>query len=301
MSVGVVIARLQAPNITIAQKKLLEEASKNNHLLVLIGVPRLLSTKKNSLDFATRKMMVESLFPKAICLPIYDMWSDKHWSKQVDKLILSMFFFDKNIKLYHGRDSFKKHYEGSLPTYEVETIAHVNATSFREAVTVENSEDFRKGVIYSVYNQPPRIVSCVDILLYKFIGGKLYFLGGLKEDYEFILMPGGHVDIGDKDIWAAGGRELYEETKVGYNYDYFRKNAKIITQRYINSFRNTEDAKLWTTLLAMEVKDLEEIPLFAGDDLTSVDIFCYEDNVDRIDPEHRTLIQEFLDEHNSQN
>lgn len=295
MSTGVVIVRIQTPRLTPAHKNLFDQASIHNRFIVLIGCPRLFPTKRNPLDFETRRLMVNQQYPYAICLPIYDMWSDFFWSRQVDAKISDIAPFEKTVKIYHGRDSFKKHYHGRFETVEIKSTLEISATKFRENVKVKGTEDFREGVIWSTQNRFPMVVPCVDVLLYSKIEDELLFIGGTKEDYENILMPGGFVDISDPNIWEAGRREVKEEVGLEFSAEYFRKNAKIITQQYINSFRNTEDAKLWTTLLALRVNNIYDQQIKAGDDLNKVGIFNYSRNPDVIDKEHRALIGEFLE------
>ena len=300
MSVSVGIVRVQTPFLTKGHKALLDEMYSATHVIVLLGVAKVLGTENDPLDFETRRLMVQGEYPRAICLPLYNMFSDESWSKQVDKTISNLFPYERDVILYHSRDSFKKSYSGRFKTQEVPEIPGVNATELRRAVKAKDSVDFREGVIYGAKEKFPRIVPCVDFLAYDPIksGGKIIgirFICGRKEDYEKWLLPGGHIDIEDEDVIDAGLRELFEEVGIGVD----RKTIKIHSQIMLKSKLNSKDVRYMTTLLSAEIENIKERELMAGDDFSEVAVKeLYFDNDEKdfkgFDIGHVDLLKSFI-------
>jgi len=119
--VGVVISRFQISELHEAHLELLDTATNNSEIVVVfLGSHPIPSTKRNPLDFQTRKYMVENYFKDTGCQNYYifeikDHPSDKIWSQRIDNSLLSL-FPDKKITLYDGRDGFTKYYHGTLET-----------------------------------------------------------------------------------------------------------------------------------------------------------------------------------------
>ena len=65
--VGVVIGRFQVPDLHEGQQDILNMALKENgKLLVILGNSPLINTIPNPLDYPTRLIMIQQLFPQAI-------------------------------------------------------------------------------------------------------------------------------------------------------------------------------------------------------------------------------------------
>jgi len=169
-TIGAVVGRFQVHELHDAHKFLIDQVV-NNHKksIVFLGVPKVVGTKKNPLDFDTRKKMVQSQYPETVILALPDFGDDQLWSQELDKRIREVYPIG-NVLLYGGRDSFIPYYKkggGQFDCKELEQHTFVSGTEVRKIVseTVKNSQDFRAGIIYNAYNQYSKILPCVDITI----------------------------------------------------------------------------------------------------------------------------------------
>lgn len=197
--VGVLIGRFQTPYLHEGHLGLIQQVVDNHKkVIILLGIPRVHNTKANPLDFATRRLMIQTAFPNVIIMPIQDQRKDEIWSKNVDSII-SLAYVDKKTIIYGSRDSFIPHYHGKNPVIELEPIQLHNSTELRSEVAKEslNTTDFRKGVIYSTFNQRPITYSTVDVVAYNEKGEILL---GKKPNEDLYRFIGGFVDRTDTSI-----------------------------------------------------------------------------------------------------
>lgn len=69
--VGVIIGRFQTNKLHEGHINLISHVLSNHKkTIILLGVSRVQNTKKNPLDFASRKAMIQKLFPSVMILPI---------------------------------------------------------------------------------------------------------------------------------------------------------------------------------------------------------------------------------------
>ena len=208
-----------------------------------MGVSRIQNTKKNPLDFASRKAMIQKLFPSVIILPIMDQREDERWSSLVDNTI-SIPFGEKKTIIYGSRDSFIPHYKGKNGVIELESSLEHNATNIRTEVAREtlDSSDFRAGVIYSAFNQRAITYPTVDICVFNRNGEILIARKPNEKLFRFI---GGFVDPTDNNFEEAAIREFNEETGGNCTIT----NLKYITSHRINDWRySKEESGIMTTL-----------------------------------------------------
>jgi bifunctional NMN adenylyltransferase/nudix hydrolase len=137
--------------------------------IVFLGVPKVVGTKKNPLDFDTRKKMIQSQYPDTVILALPDIGDDTLWSQELDKRIREVYSIG-DVLLYGGRDSFIPYYKkggGQFDCKELDQYTFVSGTEVRKIVseTVKNSQDFRAGIIYNAYNQFSKVHPCVDVVL----------------------------------------------------------------------------------------------------------------------------------------
>lgn len=169
--IGVVVGRFQVHDLHEAHKHLINQVVLNHkRSIIFLGVPKLVGTKKNPLDFDTRKRMIQSEFPESIILSIPDQKDDSLWVKELDRRIREIFPIGE-VLLYGGRDSFIPFYiegGGIFDTKELEQTTYVSGTEVRKIVsdTVKNSPDFRAGIIYNAYNQHNRIYPYVNTVIF---------------------------------------------------------------------------------------------------------------------------------------
>src|SRR4030095_2288654 len=97
---GILVARFQVKELQEGHYQLLQDLIKSHdHIITFICISPLLTTKKNPLDFETRKAMINQAFPEITVLPMPDMYYDEEWSRELDKRIAEA-CPDKNVLLY---------------------------------------------------------------------------------------------------------------------------------------------------------------------------------------------------------
>jgi len=169
-SIGAVVGRFQIHELHDAHKYLIDQVVLNHKKsIVFLGVSKVVGTKKNPLDFDTRKKMIQSQYPDTVILALPDIGDDTLWSQELDKRIREVYSIG-DVLLYGGRDSFIPYYKkggGQFDCKELDQYTFVSGTEVRKIVseTVKNSQDFRAGIIYNAYNQFSKVHPCVDVVL----------------------------------------------------------------------------------------------------------------------------------------
>jgi bifunctional NMN adenylyltransferase/nudix hydrolase len=212
--VGVIIGRFQIHELHREHRNMIDEViSRHKKVIVFLGCSPALSTKRNPLDFTTRKVMMEEAYGNKISaiLPLHDMKHDDRWSKQVDEKIREVFPLG-SVVLYGSKDSFIPYYSGKFDTCELEPENYISATQIRDEISNEilKSRDFRAGVIYSTYNTFPYVHPTVDIAILNEDYTKI--LLGRKKHEDHFRFIGGFVDVTDESYEDAAKREISEET-----------------------------------------------------------------------------------------
>jgi len=232
--IGVIIGRFQINRLHDAHKALIDSVlEKHSKVILFLGVAKSIGTRKNPLDFASRKVMIEEQYSDklSVILPLMDMKDDLLWSKQVDEKIREVFSMGSVI-LYGSRDSFIPHYHGKFNTCELEAAHRVSATDVRKEVSniVERSEEFRAGVIYSAYNTFPHVYPTVDVAIVKEETGEV--LLGRKPYEEKFRFIGGFTDVEDENYETAARREVHEETGVDVGDPQYLGSTRVDDWRY---------------------------------------------------------------------
>lgn len=159
MTLGVIIARFQVPELSLGHKYLINSAlDRYDEVGFLLGVCG--QNRANPLNFTMREQMVREWMvkmPPRFIAPVFDCPGDnKAWSEQVDKLLDIYASVAETISLVGGRDSFIPSYMGKHGAYYIEqlpfAVASLCGTEIREQVGIANSADFRRGVIWQVFN-----------------------------------------------------------------------------------------------------------------------------------------------------
>ena len=308
-TVGVIIGRFQTPELHEGHIGLLDHVTDNHkNVVVFLGVPRIQNTKRNPLDFATRRKMVQSIYPEVIVLPLDDNRSDHKWSTQIDNTLRSM-FPETDAVLYGSRDSFIPSYHGKHATEPYPQVQSHNATDLRAeaAATPLDSDDFRAGVIYGIHKQRPVTYPTVDVVM---VDGEKILLARKPSETLFRFV-GGFVDRTDKNWEMAARRELYEETKLSALKMQYVCSQAVEDWRYAK-----EENGIMTTLFMTYAWDQMGRPE-ASDDIAEVKWFNIKDFFtvtaeqsqgdghmpkriydfkieDKIVPEHITLMETFI-------
>ena len=242
--VGVIIGRFQTNKLHEGHINLISHVLSNHKkTIILLGVSRVQNTKKNPLDFASRKAMIQKLFPSVMILPIMDQRYDDKWSRDVDNAI-TLPFGEKKTVIYGSRDSFIPYYSGKHTVIELEASFDHNATNIRAEVAKEtlDSSDFRAGVIYSAFNQRAVTYPTVDICAYNDEGE---ILMARKPNEKYWRFVGGFVDPTDASYEEAAKREFREETGGNCSIG----NLKYVLSHRVADWRYAkEESGIMTTL-----------------------------------------------------
>lgn len=209
--IGVIIARFQVHKLHDAHVELINRVCEHHKkVIIFLGVSVVSNTKTNPLDFATRKAMIQEMYPNVVILPQKDQRSNERWSQVLDAEI-RVPFGERSALLYGGRDSFIPYYSGKYPVAELTTDVYYSGTEVRKEVSREilNSADFRAGVIHSTFAQRPITYPTVDVVADNEKGQILLCKKPNEKNYRFI---GGFVDRDDMNWENAARREFKEET-----------------------------------------------------------------------------------------
>lgn len=236
-SYGVIVGRFQVPELHSGHLELLRVVrGYHNRVIVFLGVAPGNPTRKNPLDFETRRLMIQAKFPEFTVLPLEDTRTDEEWSRNLDSLIRTVAPWGE-ITLYGARDSFVPRYKGGFKPKELTLpIPPYSGTTIREEITntVQDSRDFRAGVIYAVNNRRPALYTTVDIavLHYNLAEGGPWVLLGEKENYpDKLRFIGGFAEPDYKCFEQDAKREVYEETGLDI------QNITYLASRYISDWR----------------------------------------------------------------
>jgi len=246
--IGAVVGRFQVHELHDAHKFIIDQVV-NNHKksIIFLGVPKVVGTKKNPLDFDTRKKMVQASYPDSVILALPDIGDDFKWTAELDRRIREVYPIG-DVLMYGGRDSFIPYYKkgnGQFDCKELDQYTFVSGTEVRKAVseTVKNSSDFRAGVIYQAYNQYPKVHPCVDIAPLSKDGDML--LLAKKPDENGWRFIGGFVHPKDESYEHTVVRKLKSDSNLDVDVDdlKFIGTCKVPDWRY-----RSEEDKIFTIL-----------------------------------------------------
>lgn len=281
-ALGVVVVRIQVPNLHSGHHYLLQSVSAiHQKVLVVIGESEATFTAKDPLTFQIRASMVKSVYPNVIVNSIKDMPDDAAWSQSLDGIISRTckdLGFDE-VVLYGGRDSFLKHYSGTYRSFELPSVQAVSGTDVREAVEVRDNEAFREGVIYATTHRYPTSYQTVDIAPLR---GSTVLLGRKARDGGKWRFIGGFVQPGDHSLEHAAWRELSEEAGLSL------RDFRYLGSMQIDDFRYPKGGKdaVMTAFFSVDAVDGEAV---AGDDIEEVRWFELTELTNVIAKEHYLL------------
>lgn len=293
-SVGVLVARFQVNELHTGHRELLDYiSSRHKKVILFLGVPRIKNTKRNPLDFASRKIMVQKNYPNIVILPLNDQRYNEKWSRELDGLV-SVPFGEVPTLLYGSRDSFIPYYGGKYPTIELEPSVEYNGTDIRDELSKEiiDSPDFRAGIVHATYAQRACTFPTVDIVAYNDEGEILL---AKKPNEKYWRFVGGFVDRDDVSYEAAAKREFREET--GGNC--VIGEPKYVLSHKVDDWRYAkEESGIMTTLfmahrsfgMASPSDDIAEVAWVKVNKLSN-----YRGVRTMIMPEHREMMIAFID------
>jgi bifunctional NMN adenylyltransferase/nudix hydrolase len=286
-NVGIIVGRFQTPYLHAGHIHLIDEVKRiSMNLLILISVNPGWTSKRNPMDFETRKLMLQNQYPSAVILPIVNHPSDVAWSQNLDQIV-QKHFPDKEPTLYGSRDCFFSRYHGQIKTFFLPEISNVSATDIRRQLQLPiDSEKFREGVVYAATRQNfPTSFQVVDIIIRHSAEQKV--LVGRKKGEDGWRFPGGFVDPKDESLEFAAKRETIEE--VG---DIEVSSLRYLASRRINDFRYVDSEHKMLTALFVGTYIFG--PIKGGDDLPEVRWQNIDGLLDRLVDSHKPLAQIFL-------
>jgi bifunctional NMN adenylyltransferase/nudix hydrolase len=246
-TIGCLCGRFQVHELHEAHHYIIDQVVKNHKKVILfLGVPKVVGTKKNPLDFESRKKMIQHHYPEIVILALPDFSDDKRWSQELDKRIKEVYPIG-DILMYGGRDSFIPYYKNSGGQFSCQELdeygTFVSGTEVRKMISseVKESTDFRAGVIYQSYNQYPKVHPCVDIAIMD--GDKVLLAKRPYEDtWRFI---GGFAKPTDTSYENTARRKVSDD--VGLNLE--TTDLKYIGSAQVPDWRyQSEEDKIVTIL-----------------------------------------------------
>lgn len=218
--IAVVVGRFQSDRVCYELHEFIKSLEyKYEKVAILVGLAPVVATRVNPLDFEARKLMIRQTYPTVHIGYIKDVRKDKDWSVELDKQInmICLKHRQQNIVpdavIYGGAETVIDKYTGEFPIEKIPNEKYVNEAAARKQIkgTVKESADFRRGVIWAVENQFPKVYPTVDIAIYDEDKNRL--LLGRKADEEEYRFVGGFVDPNETAEYAAV-RETKEETDL---------------------------------------------------------------------------------------
>lgn len=251
-AIGVLVARFQTNDLHDGHKYVIDQVVKNHKkVIIFLGVPKFVGTKKNPLDFDTRKKMIQQYYPDIVVSSIPDTNDNHIWAKELDKRIREIYPHG-DVLLYGSRDSFIPYYHqglGKFITKELDPLGTFTATDVRRLISeeVKNSIDFRSGVIYHAYNLYPRVIPTLTLI--PFNSDKTKILISKKYNENSWKLISGFILPSDDTIELSGKRILLNKAGTNIeseNYQYFA-SMKVEDWRF-----RGEDDKVMTTIMTCD-------------------------------------------------
>jgi bifunctional NMN adenylyltransferase/nudix hydrolase len=295
--IGVIIGRFQIHELHSEHQKVIEHVlDRHDKVIVLLGISQSIHTRRNPLDFVSRKMMLEELYGDNISaiLPLHDKKSNHRWAKQVDDKVREVFPMGSAV-VYGSRDSFIPFYTpyGSFDCIELEAEKKVSASEIRKSVKnrVLRSKEFRAGMIYAANQTFPFNYATIDVAIFNDDYTKV-LLGRKKFEDEFRFV-GGFSDVEDQSWEQTVKREATEETGLEVGGLEYVCSRKVEDWRY----RGEADRAIMTTFfMAKRIFGAET----AQDDIEEVKWFNLNDlKVGELVTEHNHLLKALQEKVNS--
>jgi len=231
--VGVIVGRFHVDDLHEAHTDLIQSViNENVKVIIFLGLAPTKVTINNPLDFESRKQMLLEAFPDVNVLYIKDMRDDDAWSRKLDDQIADLTGPASTVTLYGSRESFIDHYTtNKYRTCVMEQEIFVSGTEIRKKIgkKVKADSKFRRGVIWAVYNQYPKVYPTVDIAIWNEDYTKL-LLGRKREETQFRFIGG---FVGPKESYEqAARREANEETHLEISNPVYIDSFEVDDWRY---------------------------------------------------------------------
>ncbi len=283
---GVIVGRFQIADLHDGHKHLINTVlSEADKVLVLVGVHNGQPTDRDPLDFSTRADMILDRYSNVEIHPISDHPSDAVWSRELDKLLESLYDNFDPI-MYGSRDSFINVYSGKHTAREISPIESLSGTESR-ASSVAHTNDimFRSGVIHaSVKQRQPISYQVVDVAILHTT--KKEVLLGKRDREEGWRFFGGIVDPKYTSLEQAAKHEAREDVGDVRLDDFVYLGSTQISDR---SYNNSQDALMSIFFTAKYVSGT----VSPADDIDEIRWFAYEEVEKNLAGSHKQLGEMF--------
>lgn len=298
---GIIVGRFQVPVLHEGHKELLRRVcKKHERVIVFLGTTQVGLTRRNPLDFETRKKMLVAHNPDLTVLPLQDKPTDEVWSRFLDARIAdAVGSVPAKITLYGSRKSFAPSYNGvgrhKVVELDLEVPEALSATELREKAgrIPLDSEDFRRGMIYAENQHWKHANATVDVAIYHDTGdavNNIVVLLGRREDEKEWRFVGGHVETGSETYGADARAEAAQEAGKTDLQLTFIGTRKILDWRWRDEH---ETGCIKTVFYAGKAMDQSAR---AGDDIFEVKWFPFSEVTEfHFIQEHRVLWHMFQD------
>lgn len=289
-SLGVVIGRFQLHELHEGHVFLLDTVSeRHEQMLILVGCTRIRFHTDDPFPFPVRKQMLESRYPRATILPIFDSpVSNEYWSAEVDKKVAAVAETSQAV-LYGGRDSFIPKYCGRFQTHELNEVPDVSATAVRATAGQEivDNPTWRQGWLAAINHQYAVTDPTVDLAIVSPDYTRV-LMGRRHETSAHIRFIGGFVDPEDESNEAAVNREGFEEVVgVELSEPHYVGSSRIRDPRY----RTSKYGVMTTFFVRFAASETGS----GGDDMPHVEWWDLDEGLyEQIAPEHVPLVQLLL-------
>lgn len=252
-AVGVVIGRFQVAELHQGHLDYINFVLNQNHdmNIMLLGLAPTKATKRNPLDFDSRRRMIEEAFPgKFTIMYQNDLPDDKDWANAVLKNI-SPIAGNRDIVLYGGRDNSLKYFPDNVKIVIYEPTVYLPDNGTEQRITagkqVKGTKDWRLGCLYATQNRYDTVFSTVDCAIFDDENYEYLYLAK-KEKEKKLRFVGGFADPHkDTSFEYTAKREATEETGLEVSNPIYIGSTIIDDWRY-----RAENDKIITTFFAMK-------------------------------------------------
>jgi bifunctional NMN adenylyltransferase/nudix hydrolase len=297
-SFGVIVGRFQVHELHQGHLELLQRVWKrHNRVILFLGCTKTGPTRRNPLDFETRKAMIQAQFPEFIVVPLQDKKSDEEWSKELDDRIADIVNFG-DVTLYGSRDCFAPYYHGGhrVKELEMENIPKPTSSTeirnkivnrFMEDAKFRSDANFRAGVIYATGQMFPRCFPTVDVaIIADDAQGNSCLLLGKKPGEKLWRFIGGFADPPAQcaTFEDDAKREVMEETGLDVEALRYIGSLPIADWRYKDGESGIKSLVFLGYSMTMGGR--------AADDIAVIEWHKFDDlEVTDFEPEHRPVFE----------
>lgn len=250
--IGVIRGRFQVPKLHKGHIFLFEYAfARHDDVLAVLSDPYI-SNSADALSIVMQMQMIQSAFPgrKIHFAQSGRIPSSRLMRSRALDEVIERAFPGRDAIIYGSRESIVHSYVGRFATHETETIYGGSGTQIRNAIEIVDSEDFRKGVIYSAVHRRGVGYPAADVVVTRLDQGKILLIGWEEEGGK-LRFPGSFHQQGlDASIEATALRCIAKEVPGIRIID-----PRLVASHVIDDYRHkrSQDGTLSTLVSATYV------------------------------------------------